>query len=293
MLKDSKIYNYFKLMRIKHYLKNFLIFLPLVFSGKLLEYKFFIKCLWGFIIFSLVCSIIYIINDFKDIEKDRLHEKKKLRPLASGKVSPKEAILLILILILIITSCILYSSLDFKSLIFIAIYFIINLCYSLGLKNVALVDIIILVSGFVIRVLFGGTIINVRVSNWLYLTVMSLAFYLALGKRRNEIIKSKKNTREVLKYYTKEFLDKNMYMCLSLAMVFYSLWTVDSEVINRINNNIVWTVPVVIIICMRYSMIIEKDSDGDPIEVVLNDKMLLFLIMCYSSLLIGFLYLGW
>lgn len=293
MSKDSKIYNYLKLMRVKHYFKNLLIFLPLIFSGKLLEYNYLIKCLWGFVIFSLVCSIVYIMNDINDREKDKLHEKKKHRPIASGKVSIKEAIILIIILLLIITASILLSNIGLKSIIFLVIYLIINLTYSFGLKNIALIDIIILVSGFVLRVLFGGAIIQVQVSNWLNLTVMSMAFYLALGKRRNEIIKSKKNTREVLKYYTKEFLDKNMYMCLSLAIVFYSLWTVDFDVINRINNNLVWTVPIVIIICMRYSMIIEKDSDGDPIEVVLSDKMLMFLILIYGVLLISLLYIGW
>lgn len=291
MSKDSKIYNYLKLMRIKHYFKNLLIFLPLIFSGKLLEYNSLVKCICGFIIFSLVCSIVYIINDINDREKDKLHEKKKNRPIASGKVSIKEAIILILILLLIITASILLSKIKLKSIMFLLIYLTINLIYSFGLKNVALIDIIILVSGFIIRVLFGGAIIQVQVSNWLNLTVMSMAFYLALGKRRNEIIKSKKNTREVLKYYTKEFLDKNMYMCLSLAIVFYSLWTVDFNVTNRINNNLIWTVPIVIIICMRYSMIIEKDSDGDPIEVVLSDKMLMLLIFIYGILLIGLLYI--
>ncbi len=287
----DKLGNYIKLMRVKHYLKNFLIFLPLLFSGNLVKGDYLWVCFMGFIAFSLTCSIVYIINDINDREKDRLHEKKKNRPIASGKVSVGEAMGLILILVIGVVLCITCISIKLYSLILLLIYLFINIGYSFGLKNVCLVDIVILVSGFVIRVLFGGAIIGVEISNWLNLTVMAMAFYLALGKRRNEIIKSKKNTREVLKYYNREFLDKNMYMCLALGIVFYSLWTVDFEVMHRINNNLVWTVPLVIIICMRYSMIVEGNSDGDPVEVVLHDKMLLVLIPIYGLLLMGLLYL--
>ena len=115
-----------------------------------------------------------------------------------------------------------------------------------------------------------------------------MAFYLVIGKRRNEITSSKKETRKVLKYYTKEFLDKNMYMCLSLAIVFYSLWTMDH---NEGNSLLIWTVPIVILICMKYSMTIEIGGDGDPIEVVYGDKMLLSLIILYGISLVSFIYL--
>jgi len=172
--------------------------------------------------------------------------------------------------------------------IYIIIYVIINLFYSLGLKNIPLLDITILVSGFLIRVLYGGAVIDVEVSNWLYLTVISMAFYLVIGKRRNEIISSKKETRKVLKYYTKEFLDKNMYMCLALAIVFYSLWTMDY---NSGNSMLIWTVPIVILICMKYSMNIELGGDGDPTEVVYEDKILLLLIAIYGISLISCIYL--
>ena len=156
------------------------------------------------------------------------------------------------------------------------------------MKNIPLIDITILVSGFLIRVLYGGAVINVEISNWLYLTVISMAFYLVIGKRRNEVINYKKSTRKVLKYYSKEFLDKNMYMCLALAIIFYSLWTMDYQIGNTM---LVWTVPIVILICMKYSMTIEIGGDGDPIEVVYSDKMLLFLIILYGISLLSFIYL--
>jgi len=286
----NKIYNYLKLMRLKHYLKNFLIFFPLIFSGNLFNIRNLFLSIVGFFVFSLVCSIAYIINDIKDKDNDKLHSKKKYRPIACSKITIKEAIILIFVLIVLCISCVICIDIKLYSLFLLFVYLIINILYSFGLKNIALLDIIILAMGFVLRVLFGASIIDVEVSNWLYLTVMAMAFYLALGKRRGEILKSN-NTREVLKYYNKEFLDKSMYMCLAIAIVFYSLWTVDVNVMNRINSNLVWTVSIVIIICMRYSMIVENDSDGDPVEVVLHDKFLLLSILFYGLILVGLLYI--
>lgn len=286
----SNIFDYFKLMRIKHYLKNFLIFLPLIFNGNLFNCSYLFKTFIGFIIFSMICSIIYIINDIRDVDNDRKHEKKKYRPIASGRVSIKSGIVLSFILLLISILLLILFKLPIYSVLLLIIYFVINFAYSFGIKNVPLLDIVILTSGFVIRVLFGASITNIFVSNWLYLTVMSVSFYLALGKRRGEI-KNKKHARKVLKYYTKEFLDKCMYMCLGIAIVFYSLWTVDDNIINRVGKNLVWTVPVVIIICMRYSMLIEnEDNDGDPVEVIFGDRAIIILSLLYVILLLVLIY---
>ena len=284
----KKIKNYLKLMRIKHYLKNFLILFPLIFSGNLFKVDYLSKSIIGVIIFSLTSSIIYILNDIKDINQDKLHEKKKFRPLASGAVSIKEAIFLIILLLGINVILLIIFKIDYFSLILLSSYLILNIAYSLGLKNIAILDIVILMSGFLIRVLYGATIIDVPVSNWLYLTIMSMAFYLALGKRRNETIKSNNTTRLVLKDYNKEFLDKNMYMSLTLAIVFYSLWTVDP----RINNPyLIWTVPLLIVICMRYNLIVEGDSYGDPVEVITNDIFMIILAIVYALSLLMMMYL--
>lgn len=285
-----KIKNYFSLFRIKHYLKNVLIFLPLIFSGNFTNYSNFISIVFAFLSFSFITSVIYIINDICDIEKDKLHETKRNRPLASGKIT-KSASLISIFILMILSLIFLYYSHSFISIIYILIYIFINVLYSFGLKNIPILDVSILTLGFIIRILFGAAIINVEVSNWLYLTVMSMSFYLSLGKRRNEIIKSKSNTREVLKYYTKEFLDKNMYMCLCLTIVFYSLWSANYEIINKFNISLIWTAPMVILICMKYSMDIEKDSDGDPIETILKDKVLLLMVFLLGFFLISLIYI--
>lgn len=284
---------YLKLMRIKHYLKNLLIFAPLIFSGQALNQNSLKSSIIGFISFSLIASVVYIINDIKDKEKDRLHEKKKLRPIASGEICVKNATILAIVLLLVsfLLNQFISPFPNHYSYLYIIIYFLINIAYSFGLKNVPLIDIAILVSGFLIRVLYGASIVGVIISNWLYLTVISISFYLSLGKRRNEIIKSGSKSRDVLKYYTKEFLDKNMYMCLALAIVFYSLWCVDPTTIIKTGNYIIWSVPLVILICMKYSMNVEMDGYGDPVDVVFEDKFLIFLILSYGIFIMSLIYL--
>lgn len=179
--------NYLKLIRLKHSIKNLLVFLPIFFSRTILnKYNFFITLI-GLVIFTLTSSSIYIINDIKDIEKDKKHPTKCKRPIAAGKISIKQAIIFLIILLLIVISLIILLKLPKESILLLLAYFILNLIYSFGAKNVPLLDIVILVSGFVIRILFGASLTNINVSNWLLLTVLTLSFYMGLGKRRNEI----------------------------------------------------------------------------------------------------------
>ena len=275
-----KILSYLKLMRIKHYLKNLLIFVPLIFSMNFYSIENDIKTAIGFILFSLVCSMVYIINDLGDIEKDRKHPRKCKRPLASGAVTKKEAyILLVVIALIVIIGNILIKA-NIYSIIILLVYLILNILYSKCFKNIPIIDVVCLVTGFVLRVVYGASIINVEVSNWLYLTIISLSFYLALGKRRNEL-QAGTDTREVLKFYNKDFLDKNMYMFLTLMIVFYSMWCVDASNIAKFGNNLMFSVPILMLIAMKYNMNIEGDSDGDPIEVLLSDKILILLVLIF------------
>ena len=278
---------YLKLIRVKHWIKNFLIFLPLIFS-KNINIDNIKLVILGFISFSLASSAIYIINDIKDKEKDSKHPTKKNRPIASGAISVNNALLVMVILLLMTIGILIYLSLDnyFISLYIIG-YVLLNIMYSMKLKNIPLLDVTILALGFLIRVLYGGALINVEVSSWLFLTVLSISFYLGLGKRRNELKVQEKvgNTRNVLKYYNKEFLDKNMYMCLCMTIIFYSLWCQDLNY-----QYIMWTVPLVILICMKYSLNIESNSSGDPVEVVFKDKVLIVLGLVYALSLIIILY---
>ena len=271
---------YLKLIRVKHYLKNFLVFLPAIFSGMLFDNNILIKAIIMFLAFSFTASIIYVINDINDLENDRKHPIKKNRPLASGKISKNKAVVTIFLLIFLIIGLLYFAGFlfDFSSLILI-IYFIINLGYSFGLKNIPLVDITILALGFVLRVTYGGVGLEIDISNWLFLTILSVSFYMALGKRRNELIKNGSDSRKVLKSYNKDFLDKNMYMFLALTIVFYSLWAVSA-----FNNEVFkYSIVLVIEILLKYSMDVEGDNFGDPIEVITHDKGLLVLGIIYIS----------
>lgn len=280
---------YLKLMRVKHYLKNVLVALPVIFAGVALHPTNILKTLIAFITFSLTSSIIYIINDIRDVEKDRKHPVKKKRPIASGEVSIKAAVILAILLFVATIAILYFSNLLFNyGVIVLLVYFALNLGYSFGLKDIPLVDITILASGFVLRALYGGLLLNIDLSNWLFLTVLSGSFYMALGKRRNELIKLEgKETRKVLKYYTKEFLDKNMYMFLSLSIVFYSLWS-TLGVDNRFFK---FSSILVILILMKYSLNVEQDSLGDPIEVILGDKILIILAFIYAAYCFAVLYI--
>lgn len=284
---------YLKLMRIHHYLKNVLIFLPLIFSQNLFDAGLLKKTILGFLSFSILSSIVYVINDIQDVEKDRRHSTKCKRPIASGAVSIKSAYILVIVISIIgIMLNYLACGLNFKAWALVIMYIGLNFAYSMGFKNLPIIDITILVSGFLFRVLYGSAITYIEVSKWLYLTVISMSFYLGLGKRRNELKTEGSKTRKVLKYYNHGFLDKNMYMCLGLTIVFYSLWCVDSVTIQRYSNsNIVWTVPLVMLICMKYSLNIEGDSDGDPVSVLLNDKVLIGMVLLYAIILLFIIYI--
>ena len=281
--------DYIKLMRPKHYIKNFLIFLPLIFSGNLLNIEQWILSMLGFVCFSLAASCVYVINDIKDKNKDFKHDSKRNRPIAAGKIKVKNAIIFEFILLTILTIIIIISKMPLLSIILLFLYYIINIGYSFGLKNIPILDVIILMLGFLIRVLFGASILSINVSNYLYLTVMSASFYLGFGKRRNEIVEHGSKTRSVLKYYTKDFLDKNMYMFLSMTIIFYSLWAIDlSESSGRM---LTLTIPIVVIICMKYNLNIEIGKSADPVEVIWNDSVILLLGLLLGVCLLIILYL--
>ena len=282
-------------MRPKHYLKNILVILPLFFSRELTQSKIIIA-FFSFFAFCLISSTIYIINDIFDVEKDKNHPTKCRRPIASGKISKKNAIIFATLIFIFSMILHFFSIKNFYSLatLYFVVYFFVNLTYSMGLKNLPILDVTLLASGFLIRTLYGGAVENVELSNWLYLTIITFSFYMGFGKRKGEIriLDLKNETRAVLKKYSYEFLDKNMNIFMTLILVFYSLWTVDERTVSRLgNNSFIWTVPLVIVICLRYSFVIENNkSSGDPVEVLSSDKILIIMVMIYSIITILLFY---
>lgn len=290
---NNRIKDIIELMRPKHYIKNFLIFIPLVFSKNLFKSEMLLKSLLGFLAFSILASVVYIFNDIHDVDSDRMHEIKCNRPIASGKIDISFAYMITGFLLVISIICNKFCMGGWKSFAIMVLYFVTNLGYSLGLKHIPFVDIVLLVTGFLLRVIYGAFLINVELSSWVYLTVISLSFYLGLGKRRNEIKKEGTvgKTRRVLTYYTYEFLDKFMYLCLTLSITFYALWSADKNVIiNYRTNKLILTVPMVIILLMKYSADIESDSYGDPVDVITHDKTLIILSVVFCIILLMLIY---
>lgn len=285
--KMGKIKSIIKLFRVKHYLKNVLIFLPLFFSGEFLSINI-VKAVLAFITFCLLSSAIYILNDICDYKNDRQHPTKSERPIANGTVSKKEAFIIMFACFIAGVILCIFTSRRIITFVYPLLYVLINILYSIKLKNVPIVDIALLTSGFFIRVLYGGAVVDVPVSSWLYLTITAIAFYMVLGKRKKELDKNPEgNTRQVLKAYTSEFLDKFMYVCMTLAIVFYSLWAKNLE-----NSVMIWTVPLVILIAMKYSLDINKpESDGDPIEVILSDIPIILMLAVYAVTAVLVIYL--
>lgn len=281
---------YLRLVRPYHYIKNLLLFLPLVFSGNLLNFSLFLTVFLGFWVFNFSSSVIYIINDIFDAEKDKLHPTKKYRPIASGKISKTKGIILAISLLTLSILINTYISPNKVSWILLGLYLILNFGYSIKLKQVPLVDILILVSGFLIRVLYGGAIVNIPVSNWLYLTVISASFYLGLGKRRNELSRQGDTSRKVLKYYSYTFLNRAMYLFNIFAIVFYLLWCTSAEIIDRYSLKLLYTLPIILFINIKYNININGNSEGDPVEVIIQDKFLIILGIIYILAILNIIY---
>jgi 4-hydroxybenzoate polyprenyltransferase len=287
----ARVRDYLRLFRAHHYVKNLLVFVPLLFSLRILDPEAARAGVLGFVFFSLLSSIVYIVNDLRDIEKDRLHPVKRLRPLASGAVTARGAAVSCAVLAALAAAlgALLFARAPSPARPAAAglalLYAALSIGYSFGLKNIPILDITILASGYVIRVLFGAALIGSGVSVWLYLTVTAGAFFLGLGKRRNELARNGAATRPVSARYTHNFLDKCMYLCQSLCVVFYALWSIDTVTVTRLGTSaFVYTIPLVLIILFKYDLTVESGaSEGDPVAVLLGDKALLLLCAAYAA----------
>lgn len=275
---------YLRLIRIKHWVKNLLLFFPVVFSGLFLETDICLKVIAGFFAFSNIASVVYIMNDMRDIEKDRMHPEKRNRPLASGEITRMGAVLTIGVLAIITFLIFLVCHFSYAFWGYLGLYLCLNIAYSMGMKNIPLVDVTILSTGYLLRLLCGGELAGTGISNWMFLTVVSAAFFLGFGKRRNELLQFGEKNRKILERYTVSFLDKSMQLFCALTIVFYSLSCADKDTaVAQQGVNLIWSVPLVILVLLRYNMILESGkSDGDPVEVLQKDKVLLFLVAFYG-----------
>jgi decaprenyl-phosphate phosphoribosyltransferase len=277
---------YIKLLRPKDWAKNLFLFIPLFFSGELFRGEFYPPLLMGFLAFSFVASSIYIINDYRDIEDDKKHPDKCKRPLASGAVSKQIA--LVLALALLVSGFIVAFSIKEKFLFVLAIYFALNLAYSFGLKTIPILDIIILAAGFVLRVKAGAVIVGVGLSEWLNIMVFLLALFMAIGKRRDDVllkITSGQDMRKSVKGYNLEYLNVVLALVCAVIVVAYFMYTMSPEVHERMGTyRLYYTCLFVLAGIMRYLQIIfVQAASGSPTKILYRDRFIQFTIILWIA----------
>jgi len=230
--------NYFILTRPFQWVKNVIIFIPLIFAKKLFELDAFVLSSIAFVSFILASSIIYIFNDICDLEKDKKHPIKKNRPLANNSLNKKDAYLLIILLGLLLLVLLKFN---ISILGIIIIFFTLNIFYSLYFKNIIIIDLVIVSLSYVIRVLAGSIIINVALSTWLLICVFSTSLFLISFKRLAEIKISGFKSRPILKKYNNEILLKIIDVSAICSIIFYSLYTVF------VNPSLIYTIPLIFV----------------------------------------------
>lgn len=264
----------FKTMRPRQWTKNVFIFAALVFDKQLFIVDSFLRTLAGFALFCLISSSVYIFNDLADVDADRQHPEKKNRPIASGKL-PVSVAWIAGIAFVIIALGLSYLLAPAFALV-VASYFILNLAYSNSLKHVAILDVLIISLGFVLRVGAGVTLIAVeRFSPWLYIVMFLLSLFLGFGKRRAELAllaHGAGSHRKVLDGYTLPLLDQYIMIVSGTTIVAYSLYTFSAPNVPE-NHSMMLTIPFMVYAIFRYLYLIEvKHAGGTPEEVLLSDR---------------------
>jgi len=271
---------YLELFRIKHYIKNLLIFTTIIFGADLFTNDFY-KILIGFISFSLMSSVIYIINDIIDYDLDKKTPVKKNKPISSGKIS-KDKALKISILTFFLSLILNYFTCSLFSYLYLLAYFLLNLFYSFYGKNIPYLDLLLIITFYIIRIDYGAMILNVTVSLILNLTVIFGSLYLILTKRRVEI--ENKKCRKVLKKYDKKRLRIFSIISLILMLICYVIWCLMQHI-----KYIMFTPILVLLIFIRYDKEAKKSLDGNLVDVLLNDKILTLICILYGIIIISLL----
>lgn len=304
----DQAYQILKIARPIHWVKNISLFAAIFLTGLLDRQGLLQKVIWAFIAFNFATSATYIINDILDAKLDRLHPVKKFRPIASGKMpiylAVFEAVVLVLLALLV------SSSLNQLFFLLIVGYLLMQVLYSLGLKNIPVVDILIIATGFIIRVYAGAFVIDAHLSVWFLLCVISVALFLASGKRRAELNLLKETneiTRTSLVRYQKELLNSYVTMFGNASWMSWALytffespkaslpfWLVLAELskTTTVNKLLMATIPVVIFGIMRYEALIFEGKSEAPEKVLLTDKGLIIAAILWTFIVYWILYSG-
>ncbi len=270
---------FLKLLRVEQWVKNLFVFVPLFFSGNITNLDLLLKSIFAFVVFSMIASSVYILNDYTDIESDRRHPEKKNRPLASGAISKSTAILVFILLMLFSVALIFFGHDYFardlsRFAAVIYFYFAMNLTYTFKLKHVAIIDVCIISIGFVLRVLAGGYATGIYISQWAILLTFVLALVLALGKRRGELINAQISgkTRRALDGYNVQFADIALSISCTLAIICYLMFTLSAEVQQKFHSRVFYTVIFVVFAFLRYlQQTLVYNKTESPTKIIYKD----------------------
>jgi 4-hydroxybenzoate polyprenyltransferase len=271
---------YITQLRPRQWIKNILVFAALLFSIKISNLSMLYQSILGFVLFCSVSSSVYILNDFIDREADRQHPEKKDRPMASGAINPFVALGLGALLLILSLGIAFFLNQLFG--IILLVYFLFNVAYTLKLKHVVILDILIIASGFVLRAVGGGIMIHVPLTPWFIMCTMLLALFLAISKRRHELYLLKSGSgshRQVLDFYSIELLNQFNSIVTTLIVMSYALFTFTSGH----SVQLMWTLILVIYGIMRYLYLVEMEGKGGkPEKVLLEDTHILVTVMLYA-----------
>ncbi len=283
---------YIKLLRTEQYIKNLFVFAPLFFGNYFLNIEAFKTVVIVFICFTIAASSIYILNDYFDVNEDRAHPVKRKRPIASGTVKTSKALILMAILMITSLSISLYMS---KSLfIVIIIYIILNVLYSKWLKHIAILDINVIAIGFVLRLFAGSVVLQINSSVWILLITYLLALFLAIGKRRTDVVLSENGleVRKNIDGYNLTFIDTVLGILASTIIVCYIFYCNSPEILKNYHSKLIYlSIIFVANGILRYlKLAIVDQSTYSPTVIVLKDRFIQITILCWLLLMSYLLY---
>lgn len=295
-----------RLLRPKQWTKNIFVFAALVFSKQLVHADSVLLSLRAFLAFSCTASFIYVVNDIADRERDRLHPRKRFRPIASGEISIGTAN--VIAAVMLVLTAVFVSGLDVRFVMCLAFYLVMNLAYSFYLKDVVLIDVFVIAIGFMLRVIGGALVLNVARSSWLILTTMFLSLFLGFAKRRGELVALgsdsvllkeggvpplSHHTRKVLEHYSVEFVEQMTTICAAGFVFSYALYTVSERTVTMFGTeNLIFTTPFVLYGVFRYLYLLHKKHLGEsPTDVVLSDVPMLLNFVAYAVAMLVIIYL--
>ncbi len=275
---NALIRNFIVSFRPQQWIKNLILFAPLIFSEKLFDIRAFGIVSMGFVLFSLAASGIYTMNDLADTERDKQHPVKSQRPIVSGVIPPGlAAVVAFLLMVLSVTVGFLVNS-NFG--VFILVYVLLNIAYSYGLKNIVILDVMTVAIGFVLRVLAGAAIVYVPASEWLIICTLLLSLFLGFSKRRHELnlldVRAADH-RNVLGQYSAGFLDQMIAIVTAATVMSYALYTISNETVQKFGTtHLYYTIPFVLYGIFRYLYLIhKKDEGGNPTHTIITDVPLI------------------